>query len=410
MALNASTTTTLSDLLRRVYMPNMRRQFNLKSIMLQTFGRTTKNVPEGEHLSVPLYGATGSGYVWSDAGEFNDASVESVKRATFNYAYALDRIILTEDLMDRTASNKAAETSALDFHINALVSRNRHDLNFDLINGDGSGKLAGIASASSSTQFTVDSVRGLRNNMRIDVLLTASGAPSTGGVSNVKITFNRSTKVVTLQGGATLDNTDLNANAANYSVFRAKSFNQAPFGLAAIINDANPTISGTPRYGGIDRSDDDFDFYRAKVHDFANSAPDFATMQEIIDAVSDNSDGSTNMILVGNKIWSHLVERLEGDKRYGGKQMRLNGWAQAVDFAGIPIVKDKHCNDTDMWFLDTTMFSIHQRDEGRWMDDDGAILSRLENRAAYQAGWTRRMQLICWAPAAQAHGKNVLIS
>lgn len=412
MAVLQSNRTTVADLLRTVYEKNMRRQFNLKSILLQTIGRNSKHFVQGKEISLFLYAATGAGYVWSDGGEFNEASIESVKRATFNYKYMVDKIVLSEDLIDDTAASNAADAQALQFHTNALVKRNRHDLNFDLIQSDGSGALATPTAASSATSFTVDDVRGLRQHMRVDVLLTASGNPSTGGVSNVEITFNRKTKVVSIQGGAQLvdgTGTELNTNFANYTVFRAKSYNQAIFGLKAIIANANPTVTLTPRYGGIDRSDDNNDFYRATVHDNLGAVPDFKTMQSVIHEVHDNSEGEINMILAGNDIWSHIVDRLESDKRFGGSQMKLNGWAQAVDFAGIPIVNDKHVKNTEMFFLDTTSFQIYQRDEGRWMDKDGAILSRLENRASYQANWTRRMQLICFAPIANAYMHSIVV-
>jgi len=53
-----------------------------------------------------------------------------------------------------------------------------------------------------------------------------------------------------------------------------------------------------------------------------------------------------------------------------------------------------------MYFLDTSTFTIYQNDEGKWMDEDGAILSRVPGVAAYGASWYRRLQLVCIVPKA----------
>lgn len=399
MASTGSTRTNQENLLRTVYLRDMRRQFNIRSILLQVIGRDSKNFAPGKEISIPLHASAGEGHTWSDAGLLPPASHEKIERATFKYRMMTSRIEIAGDFEDDAASTQASEVRPLDFQIKATIRNGRHDLNFDIY-GEGDGVVGSPLSASSGTVFVVDDVRGLRNNMRVDVVLTATGATGSGGVKGAQITVNTSTKTVTLTGGAQLaDGTgaDLNANFANYRVYRAGARNQAPFGLEAAINTGNPAGGN---YGNVDRSLDANDFYRGVVQgnsDVLRGAT-LKLLQDVVDAIEKKGDGDVNLIICPHDLWSHIADLLTFSKRYQGNMMKLNGWAQAVDFAGIPIVRDKHAHPEKMYCLDTSTWRIYQNNEGSWMDKDGAILSRVPGKVAYEAAWYRRLQLICMLP------------
>lgn len=406
MATTGSTRTSQENLLRTVYERKMVRQHSLRSILLQGFRRNIKNFAPGKEISIALHAAGGEGPTWNRAGQLPPASFEQVERATFNYEWLLDRIEIAGDFEDDAASAQAAEQSPLEFQAQSLVNRVRHDLNFDLF-GDGSGKVATPVAGTSATTFTVANVRGLRNNMRIDILLTANGSVGAGGVAGAKITINRATKVVTLTGGQQLADgagAELTANASLYTVYRGGARNQAIFGLDAVINNVN-TPAGVGNYGNIDRSNDANDFYRAvkQANGGVPRSPGMKIMQDVLDEIDQYSEGNTNLIICEHQVWNALAELMDSNRRYRGETTTLNGWATALKFASVkaPIVKDKHCDPTRMYFLDTTKFRIYQNHEGAFMSKDGSMLFRVAGKVAYEASWTRRLQLICWSPIAQ---------
>ena len=401
MASTGSTRTNQENLLRTVYLRDMRRQFNIRSILLQIIGRDTKNFAPGKEISIPLHAAAGEGHTYSDAGNLPPASHEQIERAKFNYRMMTSRIEIAGDFEDDAASSQAAEVKPLDFQIRATIRNGRHDLNFDLF-GEGDALLATPASSASGTTLVVDSVRGLRNNQRVDIVLKATGAAGTGGVKGAQITINKSTLTLTLVGGAQLNDGSgvaLNAAPTTYGVYRSGAYMQAPFGLEAAINTGNP-IGGN--YGQVDRSLDANEFYRGNVLDNSGTPRSVALklMQTVVDDVEIRGDGETKVIVAPHALWNTIADLLVDDKRYSGQAMKLNGWAQAVDFAGIPVVRDKHCDPTKLYFLDNATWKIYQNNEGSWMDKDGAILSRVQGKVAYEAAWYRRLQLICMLPAA----------
>lgn len=389
------------NLLRTVYLKDMRRQFNLKSILLQIIGRNNTNFAPGKEISIALHAGAGEGHTYSDAGNLPPPSSEQIERAVFNYKWMTNRIQITGDFEDDADSKKAAEMSPLQLALQSVVRNGRHDLNYDMFS-DGSGKVATVATASSATECVVDDIAGLRNNLRVDVILTASGGIGAGGVKSALISLNRSTKTVTLLGGATwADGTgsDLNSNPTDYAIYRAGAYNMAPYGLGAAVSASNPP-TGVTQYGGIDRSDDANDFWRS--HRLHNSGSlrgvTLKLMQDMLDEIDIYSEGQVGIIVCGHQVWSGVAHALTNSKRYPGQMMTLNGWCQAVDFAGIPVVRDKHCPPDRMYFLDPSTFTIYQNNEGSWMDKDGAILARVEGKVAYQAAWHRRLQLVCRAP------------
>lgn len=400
----ASNRTTFEKYLRTVYDPKIKQQFAYRNLLYQTFRKRERKIAPGKKFTQQLHIGAGEGISWSSRGVLPPAGYQESEEATFNHTQCGFRLEIDEALIEDAKGMAAAPEDPLQFEMRHKVLAARHDFSFDMY-GDGSGKLANVASSASATTFVVDTVRGLRHGMRVGVLLKSNGSAGAGGVASARIAVNKDTKTVTLLGGAQLadgSGTELNGNATLYGVYRHGSYNDAIFGLQAIVSNANPSVGN---YGGIDRTDANKDWWKAHV--FGNSGTPRALtlkmIQDAIDAIEINSaEGNAALILCENQIWSHVVDLLDGNRRYGGTQMTLNGWAKAVEFGTTPIVKDPQCPAGKMFILDPMSFTLSCNGPGSWMDKDGAILSRIDGKTAYEAAWYLRCQLICDAPNANA--------
>lgn len=396
-------------LLKQVYAKSMRRLYPIHSLLLQTLQPRTKAVKQGEKFTVKLNNGAGSGIMWSSAGNLGPASFEIYDEATFKYAWATARVEFSEDFLQDAGSPESAAAQPLPAELKSVVANSRHDISFDLYR-DGSGLLSDLDASpgATATTFKVANTIGLRKNQWLDLVLKSSGAVGAGGLKSFRIAVNHTTKVVTILDGKTLGDAtgaDVNANPTLYGVYRMGSRNDAVFGLGAMVSDANPP-TGVALYGGIDRSVDTNAFWNAVVH--ANGGtlrvPSMKLMQDVIDQIGSFSSGHTTIIICGLQVLSYLKEKLLLTKRYAGETMMLRGWAKGVQFADMnaPIVADPLCPADKMYFLDEEAINLHQNDDGHWTDKDGAILARLADRIAYQASWSRRLQLTTDNPA--AHG------
>lgn len=402
MAIEASRTTQ-ADLLRIVYRPKMRRQFNLRSILLQYLTRnTSSDFAEGSQISISLHKGKSGGRGFSSAGRLPNSDYQKVARAAFNYTRMYGRIRIPGAMMNSTSNvPTAAEARVYDLETQNLVKQLRHMLNFHMF-GDGSGKVAGIVSTSSSTQFVVDDARGIDDGARYDVLLIASGVVA-GGFAGATIAVNPQTKVCRITSAHSFaDGTGAAVNAAptTYALYENGSYNDAVLGLDAVISTSNPPLGN---YGGIDRTTAGNEYWQGQS--LSNGGvprrASFPLISEGIDQVERFSDGEVNLVLCGYEVHRQLMNDLMAARRMDNNTKKLNGWATAIMHDDVPIVRDKHCNPTKMYLLDTSHWELYQDSEGKWMDEDGAILSRIPGEDAYEAAWFRYLQPVCDAPNTQ---------
>lgn len=399
----ASTRDTQAALLRTVYLRKMRAGFNVRSILLQVLQRDEQEYAEGKELSLIIHAGEGGGWGWSSRGALPLAGHQEAVRHVYNYSRMYGRIEIDGPHVEGASRTYAAEKRPYDWETTNLLRQMRGGLNFELF-GQGDGLLATVAGATTATAFTVDHIRGVSKGMIVDVLLKADGATG-GGVVKAKISVKRSDKTLTLTwptGASLADWADLQANPTNYGVYRQGSYGDSIMGLQGILQTGNPTGGAL---GGIDRTVAGNEFWIPPI--FANGgvvrAPELSLLEEARAEVEQYSDGMVNLILCGYNVFAVLMDELVTSKRFTGSKKKLNGWATALEFEdNIPIVRDRHCPPDKMFLLDTTSFTLYQNDDGRWMNQDGAILSRIPGFHSYEAAWFRFLQLVCHNPAANA--------
>lgn len=59
-------------------------------------------------------------------------------------------------------------------------------------------------------------------------------------------------------------------------------------------------------------------------------------------------------------------------------------------------------DDNTIYLINTKDLTLAQVADWGWMDADGSILSRVAEKAAYEAALTKYCELICRRPSAQA--------
>lgn len=396
----ASNRTTQADMLRRVYRPSMRQQFNTKNILLQYLQRNNQTLAEGADMSFAVHSGQSGGWGWSSSGNLPPAGRQRVKRASFNFSKMYGRIEIAGDHIEGSHTSEAAERRPYDFETKNLIKQMKAGLSFELFL-DGTGLLSTPAGATSATVLTATAAeaRGLETGMVVDVLLKSDGSTGAAGVSKAEIDVDTTTSpvTITLTSGSLINYATVNGSPTSYGIYRHGSYNQSIFGLNAAIGTTDPA-SGA--YLGISRTTNPWWKGQYLGNSGTPRAISLKLMQQMADLIDTRSDGETNLIICHHNVWNNLADILVGLKRYEGNLMKLNGWCSALEWQGVPVVRDKHCPSGRMYFLDTSTFQLWQNNEGDWMDKDGSILSRVPDKHAYEAAWFRFLQLVCDAPNA----------
>jgi len=402
MPITGSSRDTMDKLLRTVYRDRLREQFPSRAFLLQEIPtEAPESFTPGDSISVPLHIGGSGGFAFSSDGVLPAAGHSLVDRANFLYKMMVDRIEIAGDFQQDTSSKASAEKKILDMETNGVIRDAKRGLCFHMY-GDGTGKLAGVSSSASSTTLIVDDIAGIPTNAVVDILKTSDGSVGSGA-QGVRVLVQRATKTLTLQDGAVLaDYADLNTNAADYTVYRQGSRNDAILGLQAWVSASNPP-AGVGNIGGLDRSLPANDFYCGNV--FGNSGvprePTFPLMQDMLDSIDEFAEGETKLILCHPRVHNWISFQLAEQKRFVHERATLRGWCSAILFGDMraPIVKDPMCPKTKMFFLDPSLWRIWQVNGGEWMQEDGAVLHRVPNRVAYEASWFRRLQFLCLKPS-----------
>lgn len=81
---------------------------------------------------------------------------------------------------------------------------------------------------------------------------------------------------------------------------------------------------------------------------------------------------------------------------------KIDGGVEIVSYNKIPISKEKYMDPNTLYLINTKDLTLAQVADWGWMDADGSILSRVAEKAAYEATLTKYADLICRRPSAQA--------
>jgi hypothetical protein len=111
-------------------------------------------------------------------------------------------------------------------------------------------------------------------------------------------------------------------------------------------------------------------------------------IQDGITAVEKNG-GDVKMIISSHDLRDTYVSLVTADKRYVNTLTLDGGW-KALEYSSggngaIAWVADVDCPPNTLFFVDTDHLKIMEMSDWDWMNEDGAILSRVSDADAYEA-------------------------
>jgi hypothetical protein len=366
----ATTLTTLDAILKNQYLGPIREQLNSSNVL---YGRLEKNTDSvvGKNFTIPLHygrnegiGARGEGAALPGAG--NQAYKDCIVPMRYQYG----RIQLTGPTIKAARSNEGAFIRAVDSEMRGLERDMKSSMNRQVF-GDGTGLLATVAASGSATStVVVDSTAKLRVGMPIDIIVKTTGA-ATAGVAG--------TSVASITDATTFTITDTLAGspAATYGVYIAGSRNNEMMGLSGIVSD-------TSTLQGLDVAT--YPWWKAKV--LANSGTNRAIsdtiLQTALDTLEANSSGKATALYTSYGVRRAYQALLTATKHLVNTQ-ELKGGYKALTYNDLPIIADKDAPANKIFVVDEDELQIFRLGDLDWMQDDGAILSRVSGYDAYEA-------------------------
>jgi hypothetical protein len=412
----AADTTVYDAVLKTVYPRPLLNLLVTDVALLKSFQRKEKEVWEGKTgMQWPLQVGRNEGFGFGRSrGPISEAQSMLFTYLNVPCRFGWGRINIDSVLMKTAKSNRGSFVRALQSEMDGLRAAFTHDLN-RIIWGDGRGILAYIDGASDgAADITCDAPGGvagdvngtrfIQRNQKIALLSSAGAFTGVKTVSSVAQDATMATITTTTPVSATEgpDNGFI-VRAPNLSITSAgdTSYMLEPMGLRGMVDDSGVVAD----YFGINRS----------VYDIACStvigsvgALNTDVIQQGIDVASQVGEGRITEHWCHHSVRRAYLAILVANRRYlstsGANKhdagFKGNAIESEIEFGGMPVHVDRDAPYGTWFGLDTRYFLNFENTPGEWVDEDGAVLSRVHGSDVFEAVWRWFGQFCCEKPNA----------
>lgn len=380
-----ATLTTYDSALKEDYQPAIRSQLNEEIMMLAQVEKNTEDF-EGRRAVLSLHVGRNSGVgARLENGTLPTAGAQDYAEERVNVRGQYGRIQLSGWLIDGSRSNAGSFARALKQENDRLVNDMKRNLNRQVF-GDGTGAIASAQTSGPSTTVTLDTTTTLvqmqqfHQGMVIDIGTVAEAAAGTGGpVYGATISSIDESAKTFVTSSVTTDNADFVFVAGSGGALGTTQ--REITGLQAIV-----ASSGT-LFNVVPTTDLSWVSY-VSSNSGTNRALSESMVNTALHSVYRKGGKYPNFIVASDGVYRAYENLLLSAKRFSNTT-KLNGGHSALTVnAGdgeVSVVWDKDCPYNSMYLLNTEHLIEFVYEDWGWMDQDGAVLSRVANTHAYEA-------------------------
>lgn len=352
-----------SEALKLHYLPGLQYQLNTSNPLLAVMERDTKSVTGGEIRMALRYGRHGGIGNRADDGNLPTPRSRQTKQAKWETKNMFAQIQITDKTM-RASRGNGAFASLLEADLEDALADAKDDQERQLF-GDGTGKMAQCTAQTSVTTIVVDDTKFFAEGQIIDVVAAATGNPV--ATEREILIVDHVAKSLKLSGTAfTTTATDIVVRSGNYGLELT--------GLGAIFKENNTIY-------GIDRSQ--FKWFNPTVINTVGTISEIK-IQNAVDEAERRAGGNVNIMAGSYGVRRAYQELLTATKRTVDV-MKLKGGYSALLFNDIPITVSKYAPTGTLYGLDMSTIKMYQIMDYQWLDEDGAVLSRIAGKPVWAA-------------------------
>lgn len=371
--------------LKSLYLGVVADQLNTQvNPLLARIRQTTEDVWGKEVRKLARYGINGGIGAGTETGELPDAQGNNYEQFVLTLKNLYGTIEISDKAVRASENNAGAFVNLLNSEMEGLIKSS--SFNFGrMLFGDGTGKLASVASVETDGTVVFDSVKNIFEGMVVDFL--HSGSVISGYAQRVVKSVDRTNKKVTFAGTAIASS----AVVADDIITVQNSYNREITGLGAIFK-------STGSIYGLDRANNKWlvPYMKSSVGSISETV-----IQKAIDEIEENTGSKVNFIVCSSGVKRSLQAHLAQYKR-NVDITTLEGGYSTITFNGIPVVSDRFCPDGTMYLLNTDDFALHQLCDWQWLEtQDGKILNQTAGKPVYTATLVKYADILCSRPCGQ---------
>lgn len=387
--------TNFDSALQEDYLPGVRNQLNDKNQLLGIIEKNTEDF-EGRRavLSVHMGRSGGIGARGAVGATLPTAGNQTYKEERISTRYLYGRIKVELPVIEASKTDKASFVRAIDSEMKGIVTDLKRDTNRQAF-GTSNGVIATCALSSNSTTInlaattTATQMRQFYAGMVVDVGTVAS---PTGSFSARTITaVSRSGKTITVSGAAgttaTTDFVFISGNGGD----TANSSQKELTGLQTIVDSTGAVFNLNPATAG----QEEWASYESG-NSGTNRSVSESLFAQVMQEVEIASGDSINLWVTSAGVHRAFANLLTAQKRQTNT-LDLKGGYSSLEMnaggEGVAFTWDRDCPENTAFGLNTRHLILFTQTDWSWMDQDGAILSRVSGEPAYEATLYRYMEL-----------------
>lgn len=418
----------LSNLaLKHIYEPGVRDLINSKRALSRYLHRNTKDVSgEDIHILLNTGRNNGTGYI-AEGALMADPGKQKYNLAKYRTKDNYGRSMLTGKAISSSRNRAGSFINLMDGEVRGLARDIQHADNRVMF-GDGSGRLCRLSdlSAIATGDYTVADPGGIPSQglgtqylelgMRVCTVDEAAGhlaatlrpgaASGNRALKIIGIDYSAGTIRVGVEeggagevggfsgattGGYLYTASAISTDLTDQSCGRGNEMN----GLAGIISYLNPPLQ--PNGLGEIPAASDPRWQSFILHAGGIPRPWDPNLLNILqDGMDQLGDGTVGMYMTTHGIRRQHAAGLIANRRFMATVDFDSGY-RALSHNNIPILVDKDCTRGRVYALDLDVIEVAYENDYHWIEEDGSVLSRLENVDAFQMGMRRFANVICSA-------------
>ncbi len=377
------TLSSAENALKTVYLGAVTELLNTKvNPLLAKIEQTASDVWGKEIRKAAKYGVNGGVGAGDEDGNLPAASGTTYIQLVSTLKNLYGQIEISDKAIRASADGRGSFTDLLNSELEDLLTASRFNLG-RMLYGDGSGLLCEIADADAKQ---VDTTRNLAVGLLVDVYDTG-GSKVTSGAKVTDVNYTKNTVALSSWPEDCRE---------GFKLYVQGSKDKEITGLGSLF-------SSSENLYGLKRAD--YSFLNPVTQ--SSTTLDEIVMQKMIDDLEMISGSNIDYIACSAKAKYAYQEYMAGFKR-NIDIMELDGGYKTLTFNGIPLVYDRFVPEGQMYFLDTSVFNLHQLCDWRYLEtENGKILRQTNGKPTYTATLVKYCDLICDRPNGQGRIINI---
>lgn len=377
-----ATLTTADAALREYYLPGVREQLNQQNAFLDQVEKNYESV-EGRRAVLSLHMSRNSGVgARAELGTLPTAGSQGYAEERVPVKYQYGSIQISGPSIRAMKSNSGSFVRQTEAEMSGVTNDLKRDVSRQAW-GDQSGKIVTLGTTSNTVKVTVATtatavqMRGLTVGMVIDIGTVANPTTVVGGATIVSIDNTVGASYVTIDSAVT--------TSSSHFIFRSGSVGPS---VSYEINGVQSIVSTAGTLHNVAPGTYPKWVSYANTNSGTNRALSEALMASVVQNIQIQCGMYPQAGIASDGVFRAYSTLLTSLKR-STNTVELKGGYSALDFNAasgtIPITWDRDAPSNKLWFFNWDHLLEVREADWEFMDQDGAVLSRVAGLDAYGA-------------------------